>query len=92
MVDNGNGTLSSGRIISGNGSTINLFGTGGGLYSNNGANNDGVLLNGAVLTAGNGNNSVNTISEIIKTNGNAKARAGFRSVNSSPRRKAAQQP
>ncbi len=44
-----------GQIIVGNGGTINLMGTGGGLYNNTlGGDNYGVYLSGCTLTAGNG--------------------------------------
>ena len=41
-------------IVVGDGGTIDLVGTGGGLYSNLGSKNHGINLNGATLIAGNG--------------------------------------
>ena len=51
----------SGQIVVNDGGTITLNGSGGGLYNGAGANNHGVTLSGAILTAGNGGSSATTI-------------------------------
>ncbi|MBI3508527.1 MAG: S-layer family protein [Chlamydiia bacterium] len=54
---------SSGAVTVGDGGTMALIGTAGGLYNSAGTNNYGVYLNGAVLTAGvGGSGGLNTIS------------------------------
>ncbi len=52
---------STGTIQVGNGGTLSLKGSGGGLYNGTGASNYGVELANATLTAGNGGTTVNTI-------------------------------
>ena len=46
---------SSGKILSNNGSTITLNGSGGGSYNSTGSGNYGVYFNTGTITAGNGN-------------------------------------
>ena len=52
---------STGTIQVGDGGTLSLKGSGGGLYNGTGASNYGVELANATLTAGNGGSTVNTI-------------------------------
>ena len=52
---------SAGKIQVGDGGYLSLKGSGGGLYNGNGASNYGVELANAILTAGNGGTTVNTI-------------------------------
>ena len=52
---------STGKIQVGDGGYLSLKGSGGGLYNGTGASNYGVELANAILTAGNGGTTVNTI-------------------------------
>ena len=60
-LENGIRVDASGKIIVGDGGTIALIGSGGGLYNGTGATNYGVNLNGATLTAGNGGSPATAI-------------------------------
>ncbi|TPW14023.1 MAG: Uncharacterized protein FD130_1457, partial [Halothiobacillaceae bacterium] len=50
-----------GSVVVGNGGTISLTGSGGGLYSSTGSGNYGIYLNTATISAGNGGSATNTI-------------------------------
>jgi filamentous hemagglutinin family protein len=62
VIDNANGTTANSSLVVGDGGTITLVGTGGGLYSSNGNSNYGIYLNSGTITAGTvGGSGLNTI-------------------------------